>query len=179
MLILGGFRRGELLGLYWDHIDFENQTVKIDKSLLSTSGIGIYEGKVKTVKSNRTVALPKECFDLLREYKKLQEDRKRVLGKEWQDSPYVFKMIKGGQMKPDWLSRSWNTLLENNNLRHIRLHDLRHTCATYLLSIGTPIATVSRKLGHSDIYTTLNTYTHSIDKDDKEAVEKLADRLFR
>ena len=58
-------------------------------------------------------------------------------------------------------------------------HTLRHTCATYLLSIGTPIATVSRKLGHSDIYTTLNTYTHSIDKDDKEAVEKLADRLFR
>ena len=82
-------------------------------------------------------------------------------------------------MNPEWLSRNWNSFLERNNFRHIRLHDLRHTCATYLLSIGTPIATVSRKLGHSDIYTTLNTYTHSLEKDDSDAVEKLAERLFR
>ena len=179
MLILGGFRRGELLGLYWDDVDFERQTVKIYKSVLSIRGKGTIEDKVKTTRSNRTVALPKECFELLKDYQHLQEERKRILGKAWKDSPYVFKMVTGSQMKPEWLSRSWNTLLEKNNLRHIRLHDLRHTCATYLLSIGTPIATVSRKLGHSDIYTTLNTYTHSIEKDDLEAVEKLADRLFR
>lgn len=179
MLILGGFRRGELLGLHWQDINFQNQTVKICKSLLSIKGQGTIEDKVKTTRSNRTVTLPKECFDLLTEYKQLQEERKKILGNAWKDSPYVFKMVTGGQMKPDWLSRSWNDILKRNNLRHIRLHDLRHTCATYLLSIGTPIATVSRKLGHSDIYTTLNTYTHSIEQDDLEAVEKLADRLFR
>lgn len=179
MLVLGGFRRSELLGLYWEDIDFENCTVKVYKGLLSIRGKGTIEGKVKTTKSVRPVTLPKECFDLLEEYKQLQADRKRVLGNAWHDNKYVFKMINGTYMKPDWLSRQWSRFLEKNNLRHIRLHDLRHTCATYLLSIGTPLATVSRKLGHSDIYTTLNTYTHSLDRDDLAAVEMMADRLFR
>lgn len=178
MLVLGGFRRSELLGLYWEDVDFENQSVKIYKSLLSYKGIGIQEGTVKTTRSNREVALPKECFTLLKEYKNLQEERKKILGSAWSDNKYLFKMPWGTCMKPDWLTRQWSSFIDKNNLRHIRLHDLRHTCATYLLSIGTPIATVSRKLGHSDIYTTLNTYTHSVDKDDIQAVEKLAERLF-
>jgi len=179
MLVLGGFRRAELLGLYWEDIDFENQTVNVYKNLLNIKGQGVIEGKVKTTRSKRTVSLPEECFELLKHYKVLQNERKSILGKAWKESPYVFKMVTGGCMKPDWLSKTWKTFLESNNMRSIRLHDLRHTCATYLLSIGTPIATVSRKLGHSDIYTTYNTYTHSLEKDDKEAVEKLAERLFR
>lgn len=179
MLVFGGFRRSELLGLHWQDIDFEKQTVRINKGLLSVRGVGTIESRVKTEKSNRDVVLPPECFELLREYKKLQAERKKILSKSWIDSPYVFKMVFGDKMKPDWLSRNWSRILEENNLRHIRLHDLRHTCATYLLSIGTPIATVSRKLGHSDIYTTLNTYTHSVEKDDLEAVEKMANRLFK
>lgn len=179
MLVLGGFRWAELFGLYWDDIDFENQTVSIYKNLLNIKGQGVIEGKVKTTRSKRTVSLPQECFGLLKDYKRLQDERKSILGKAWKESPYVFKMVTGGCMKPDWLSKTWKTFLESNNMRSIRLHDLRHTCATYLLSIGTPIATVSRKLGHSDIYTTYNTYTHSLDKNDKEAVEKLAERLFR
>lgn len=179
MLVLGGFRRAELLGLYWEDIDFENQTVSVYKNLLNIKGQGVVEGKVKTTRSKRTVSLPEECFELLKHYKVLQSERKSMLGKAWKESPYVFKMVTGGCMKPDWLSKTWKTFLDNNDMRSIRLHDLRHTCATYLLSIGTPIATVSRKLGHSDIYTTYNTYTHSLEKDDKEAVEKLAERLFR
>ncbi len=179
MLVLGGFRRSELLGLYWEDVDFEHQSVKIYKSLLSYKGLGIKEGTVKTAKSNREVVLPKECFTLLKQYKSLQEERKKLLGSAWSDNKYLFKMPWGTCMKPDWLTRQWSSFIDKNGLRHIRLHDLRHTCATYLLSLGTPIATVSRKLGHSDIYTTLNTYTHSVDKDDIQAVEKLAERLFR
>ena len=179
MLVLGGFRRSELLGLYWEDIDFENGAVKVYKGLLNMRGVGTEEGDVKTKNSNRTVILPKKCFELLKQYKELQEERKRILGSAWHENKYVFKMPTGSYIKPDWLSRKWCEFLENNHLKIIRLHDLRHTCATYLLSIGTPIATVSRKLGHSNIYTTLNTYTHAIDKDDVEAVEKLADRLFK
>lgn len=179
MLVLGGFRRSELLGLYWNDIDFESSTVNVNKGLINIRGTGTVEGKVKTSRSNRIVTLPKECFELLSELRELQDERKRILGGGWTDNEYVFKMPTGTYIKPEWLSRQWNAFLEKNNLRHIRLHDLRHTCATYLLSIGTPIATVSRKLGHSDIYTTLNIYTHSLDKDDLDAVEKLANRLFR
>ncbi len=179
MLVLGGFRRGELLGLYWEDVNFEKQTVKICKNLLNIRGKGVTETTVKTVKSNRTVTLPSKCFELLKEYKSVQEKRKELLCSKWHDSPYVFKSIFGGCMNPEWLSRNWKLFLKKHNFRRIRLHDLRHTCATYLLSIGTPIATVSRKLGHSDIYTTLNTYTHSLEADDKKAVEELSNRLLQ
>lgn len=179
MLILGGFRRGELLGLYWDDIDFKKQTAKVCKNLLSIRGVGTIEDTVKTTKSNRTVVLPNECFKLLGEYKKLQDDRKRIMGTKWKETPYLFKTIYGTCIKPDWLSKNWKRFLQKHNFREIRLHDLRHTCATYLISIGTPIATVSRKLGHSDIYTTLNTYTHSLEEDDKKAVQELEDRLLK
>ena len=179
VLVLGGCRRGELLGLHWDDVDFENQTIKISKNLLNLRGKGITESTTKTIKSNRTITLPRECFDLLKEYRELQEIRQKVFGNQWHNTPYVFKSLYGGCMLPAWLSRNWKLFLNRNNLRPIRLHDLRHTCATYLLSIGTPIATVSRKLGHSDIYTTLNTYTHSLETDDKKAVEELANRLLK
>lgn len=179
MLLFGGFRRGELLGLHWEDINFEDQTVKVNKNLLNLRGKGLTESTTKTIKSNRVVSLPNECFKLLKEYKELQDDRRRLLGNKWNNSPYVFKSIFGGCMKPEWLSRNWSLFLKKNNLRHIRLHDLRHTCATYLLSIGTPIATVSRKLGHSDIYTTLNIYTHSLEADDRKAVEELENRLLK
>ena len=179
MLIMGGFRRGELLALYWDNIDFENHTAKVQKNLVNVRKTGIVEGKVKTVRSKRTVALPNVCFELLKEYKKLQEERKKLLGSKWHNTPYVFKSIFGGCMNPEWLSRNWKSFLKKNNFKEIRLHDLRHTCATYLISIGTPIATVSRKLGHCDIYTTLNTYTHSLEEDDIKAVQKLEDRLLK
>ena len=179
LLLLGGFRRGELLGLYWVDVDFENQTIRVNKNLLNIRGKGVIEGTVKTIKSNRVVSLPSECFTLLKEYQEIQNERKKLVGSRWHNSPYVFKSIFGGCINPEWLTRNWNKFIEKNNLRHIRLHDLRHTCATYLLSIGTPIATVSRRLGHSDIYTTLNTYTHSLEADDRKSVQELANRLFK
>lgn len=64
-------------------------------------------------------------------------------------------------------------------LRKLRLHDLRHTCATYLISKGIPIATVSKRLGHSNIYTTLNTYTHSVKDDEVTAIDMLNENFFK
>lgn len=179
MLILGGFRRGELLALHNEDIDWKNHKVRICKNLLSIRGKGTIESTTKTVKSNRTVALPNKCFELLKEYEKVKEERKKLLGNKYHETPYIFQSIFGGCMKPEWLSRAWKSFLKRNNFKQIRLHDLRHTCATYLISLGVPIATVSRKLGHSDIYTTLNVYTHSLEEDDKKAVQELEDRLLK
>ena len=82
-------------------------------------------------------------------------------------------------MNPEWLSSTWKKFLKKHGFKEIRLHDLRHTCATYLISIGTPIGTVSKKLGHSNAHTTLKTYTHSLNEDDRKAVQELEDRLLR
>jgi integrase len=139
MLILGGFRRAELLGLHNEDINWEKHTVKISKNLLNIRGKGIIESTPKTVKSNRTVILPNKCFELLKEYEEVKAERKKILGKNYHESPYVFQSVFGGCMKPDWLSHAWKNFLKRNNFKEIRLHDLRHTCATYLISLGVPL----------------------------------------
>ena len=103
----------------------------------------------------------------------------RTGGGNWVETDFVFKDEYGNYFNPSRLSRQWTTFLKKHKLKHIRLHDLRHTCATYLLSHNVPIATVSKKLGHSNIYTTLDVYTHSVDSDDIEASNILNDMVIK
>lgn len=179
MLIFGGFRRGELLGLHWEDIDFEHCTVSVKRNLLNIRHKGVVEDTTKTLKSIRTVLMPKKIFELLSLYKEEQETNKQLLKDNWKDSPYVFKSSLGGFMNPEWLSRNWKRFLDKYQIRKLRLHDLRHTCATYLISKGIPIATVSKRLGHSNIYTTLNTYTHSVNDDEITAIDMFNENFFK
>lgn len=179
MLIFGGFRRAELLGLYWEDIDFEHHTVTVKRDLLNIRGKGIIEDKTKTIKSSRTVLMPPKIFELLRLYKIDQERQKSVLKDLWIESPYVFKAPSGRCIYPDWLTTNWRRFLKKNEgIRRLRLHDLRHTSATYLISKGIPVATVSKRLGHSNIYTTLNTYTHSVNQDEEKAILLFNEHFF-
>lgn len=178
MLIFGGFRRGELLGLYWEDVDFETKTISVKRNLLNIRRHGVIEDTVKTLRSVRKVKMPAKTFELLQMYKEEQELNKRLFKSTWKDSPYVFKSTLGGFMYPDWLSSNWKRFLTKYELRKLRLHDLRHTCATYLISKGIPIATVSKRLGHSNIYTTLNIYTHSVNDDEITAVDMLEENFF-
>ena len=123
--------------------------------------------------------MPKKIFELLSLYKEEQETNKQLLKDNWKDSPYVFKSSLGGFMNPEWLSRNWKRFLDKYQIRKLRLHDLRHTCATYLISKGIPIATVSKRLGHSNIYTTLNTYTHSVNDDEITAIDMFNENFFK
>ncbi len=167
LLVLNGMRRGEALGLMWDNIDFENKTITIKNNLLNVRGKGVFLDTPKTVKSKRTISAPNVCFDLLLKLKEYQEYQKEICRDvDWVDTNFVFKSENGNYYNPDRLSRNWVSFIDKHKLKKVRLHDLRHTCATYLLSHNTPIATVSKKLGHSNIYTTLDTYTHSVDSDD-------------
>lgn len=169
LLVLGGLRRGECLGLMWELVNFKEKTITIKNNLLNIRGKGVYLETPKTKKSLRTVTLPDVCFDLLKELKDKQDVMKDMFKSSWQDTDFVFKDEFGNYFNPSRLSRNWSSFMKKHNLKHIRLHDLRHTCATYLLSHNTPIATVSKKLGHSNIYTTLDVYTHAVDNDDVEA----------
>lgn len=173
ILVLGGVRRGECLGLTWNLVDFEEKTITIRYNLLDVRGKGIYVDTPKTAKSNRTISLPDSCFELLNELKTKQEAMKLLYMDKWQETDFVFKDEVGNYFNPNRLTRQWKTFIKKHNLKDIRLHDLRHTSATYLLSHNTPVATVSRRLGHSNISTTFNTYTHSINKDDIEASQLL------
>lgn len=169
LLVLGGLRRGECLGLMWELVNFQEKTITIKNNLLNIRGKGVYLDTPKTKKSLRTVTLPDVCFSLLKELKEKQEIMKDMFKGSWNETDFVFKDEFGNYYNPSRLSRNWSSFMKKHNLKHIRLHDLRHTCATYLLSHNTPIATVSKKLGHSNIYTTLDVYTHAVDSDDVEA----------
>lgn len=178
-LLLGGFRRGELLNLFEEDVNRENHTVRINKNLLSISGKGLVTGTPKTNRSLRTISLPNKCFELLDEYDSVKKERKKLLGNHYHESKYIFQSVFGGCMKPDWLTREWKKFLKKNDLRELVLHSLRHTHATYLLSLGIPISTISKKLGHSDAYTTLKYYTGAVESDDKKSVEELEKRLLK
>ena len=130
-------------------------------------------------KKVRTILLPDICFELLQELKDKQNNMKDMFGGNWKENDFIFKDEFGESFKPERLSRNWVAFIKRHNLKRIRLHDLRHTCATYLLSHNTPIATVSKKLGHSNIYTTLDVYTHAVDSDDQEASKLLNDMVLK
>ena len=179
LLTLGGMRRGECLGLFWEHIDFEKKTITIKNNLLNIREKGVYLDTPKTKKSKRTISLPDICFDLLKKLKAKQELEKEMFSNDWMDTEFVFKDEYGNYYNLSRLSRQWVLFQKKHNLKHIRLHDLRHTCATYLLSHNVPIATVSKKLGHSNIYTTLDVYTHSVDSDDIEASNLLNNMVIK
>ena len=179
LLTLGGIRRGECLGLFWEHVDFEKKTITIKNNLLNIREKGVYLDTPKTKKSKRTISLPDICFDLLKKLKAKQELEKELFSNDWMDTEFVFKDEYGNYYNPSRLSRQWVLFQKKHNLKHIRLHDLRHTCATYLLSHNVPIATVSKKLGHSNIYTTLDVYTHSVDSDDIEASNLLNNMVIK
>ena len=177
LLILGGLRRGECLGLFWEHIDFESKTITIKNNLLHVHDKGIYLDTPKTLRSQRTISLPDVCFDLFRQLKSYQETI--IMDEGWIQTQFVFKAENGDYVKPERLSRQWRAFLKKHeSLPKIRLHDLRHTCATFLLSHNVPIATVSKKLGHSNIYTTLDVYSHPVDKDDIEASNLFNDMVI-
>lgn len=178
MLITGGFRRAELMGLHWDDVDFDDRTISIKRNLLNLRGKGIVEDTTKTLKSVRNVAMPLDVFEQLKSLKEEQNRQKRI-GVYSIASPYVFKSSTGNHLNPDTISSQWKRFIKKNKIRSIRLHDLRHTCATFLISNGIPIATVSKKLGHSNIYTTLNTYTHSVNDDEKTTIDLIDEKFFK
>lgn len=179
LLTLGGMRRGECLGLFWEYVDFDKKTITIKNNLLNIREKGVYLDTPKTQKSKRTISLPDICFELLEELRTKQDLLKDMFSSEWIETDYVFKDENGNYFNPSRLSRQWKAFINKHKLKPIRLHDLRHTCATYLLSNNVPIATVSKKLGHSNIYTTLDVYTHSVDNDDIAASNLLNSMVIR
>lgn len=168
-----GMRRGEVCGLDWSDIDFDNNLVSITKSVVYTTNTGLQEGQTKTKSSQRVINIPDEMTILLKAYKKEQLKQRFAMGDSWTDTGKVFINESGGLLSPDTLSSWFKKFVKRNNLPDIHYHNLRHTAATLLIAGGVDVATVSKRLGHADKTTTLNTYTHAIKSADKAAAEKL------
>lgn len=167
LALLLGLRRGEVLGLKWSDIDFENRIVHIQRTATPAKG-GFKFSDCKTDKSNRILMLPNLVLNKLLEWK----DEQSMLSIINLDG-YVFMQSTGKILSTTTLTKHFKKTLADCNLAEMRFHDLRHTCASYLVSSSVPINTVSQILGHSKISTTLDVYTHVDFESQKTAIEKI------
>ena len=161
-----GFRRGEVLGLKWDAIDFERGTISIKRTVTSTKEDGTYreveQQTAKTKSSLRTLPLVGGFKDIFLQVKEAQELNKKVCGNcyNYEYDGFVFVDEMGERMKMHYLTSAFPKFLERHGLRRMRFHDLRHSCASLLLANGVPLKNIQEWLGHSDFTTTANIYAH-------------------
>lgn len=174
-----GMRRSELLGLEWPMVDLDNHTIQIKQVIVKTrKGPIIKEPKSKT--SNRVISLPDSVVEEMKEYRRHWLKEKMRMRDRWKENKHewVFCNTDGTYFYPETPSMWWIRFTRRNGIRHIGLHDLRHTSATLLINAGVHAKIISERLGHSSITITMDTYGHVLQKTDKAAANKIDD-LFR
>ena len=161
-----GLRRSEALGLKWDAIDFERNTITIrhivTEAEVDGKSVIISEDRAKTKSSLRSLPLVGHFREKLLELKEQQKENKRVCGNcySYDYDGYIFVDAMGTIFNPNAVTENFRKILKRNGLRHIRFHDLRHSCASLLLANDVPMKLIQEWLGHSDISTTANIYSH-------------------
>ena len=168
-ILLGAFyglRRSEVIGLKWDAIDFERNTITVQHTVTSCNVDGknmlVAADRTKTKSSMRTLPLVPFMKERLLQQKKVQAENRKLCGRSYVKDylGYVCVNEIGAILKPNYISTSFPKLLEANGLRHIRFHDLRHSCASLMLANGVAMKQIQEWLGHSDFSTTANIYAH-------------------
>jgi integrase len=161
LAVTTGMRQGEILGLKWEDVDLEAGTLQVRRTLSTAMGGGVRFGPPKTARSRRKIRVPQLALTALRRHRKAQLEQRIKLSGLWEDHDLVFTTGVGTPIsRADLINRSFKPLLRQAGLPDIRFHDLRHTCATLLLSRGVHAKLVQELLGHSTIAVTLDTYSH-------------------
>jgi integrase len=172
-----GMRQGELLALSWQDVDLENAVASVRRTLTRSGGKVVF-GKPKTKKSRRSIRLTPQAVEALRVHLKRQLQDIEILGDRYQDQGLVFTTNTGAPINPSNLrQRSFASLLKRAGLPHMRFHDLRHTCATLLLSRGVHPKLVQELLDHATIAITLDTYSHVMPSIGDATAKALEDAL--
>jgi integrase len=173
-----GLREGELLGLRWDDVDLTGTTATIQvRRTLSETKTGHKFEKPKNGKG-RSIRCSQKATEALRSHRACQNEERLRVGSLWQDNGLVFPTTTGTTMScTNLLSRHFKPLLKRAGLPAIRLHDLRHTCATILLMAGKHPKYVQELLGHANISITLDTYSHVIEGMDGGLADAMDDAL--
>lgn len=177
VLIMLGLRRSEAVGLHWDDLDMDAGTLRIERGLQRVDG-ELQELPTKTRRSTRTVPLPPLCVHVLRVHGDRQAKERADAGRlRWQDTDYVFTTGVGTPLEPSYVSRLFVALCAEHGFRRVRLHDMRHTCVTLLLSLGVHPRIVMEIVGHSAIEMTMNVYGHVNLDSQRRALGLLDDQL--
>lgn len=182
LALSSGLRRGEILGLKWQDIDFQTRKLQVRRTLTripsKLPGRGYTEAEPKTDKGRRSLVLPSFTLEALKQHRIKQLEAKLKAGTQWQDHDYVFCTSIGTHLNPtrDVLDQ-FKKLLEKAGLPDIRFHDLRHSAATMLLGMEVHPKIVQEILGHSQISVTVDTYSHVLPTMQAEVMKRLNDVL--
>lgn len=173
-----GLRRGELIALRWENVDLDNGIVHICENRVDGLNGEVITKSPKSQAGIRDIPLSASLITMLKKHKLkyMKKQLKYGVGKNKDD--YVICQHNGQPYKPFSFTKKFRTFLNKNNLRHIRLHDLRHTNASVMLSQGISPKVAQQRLGHSDFSTTMNIYSHVMKTMETEAAQKLDDVLF-
>jgi integrase len=169
-----GARRSQLLALRWGDVDWERAAIAFTRGVV----VGPKGLELRSTKNHRTyrVELDSETLATLLEHREIGEAQAREVGVELGRDAFVFSRLADGTTPwlPNWTTKEFVRARRRTGLAHFRLHDLRHFMATQMLAAGVPIVTVSQRLSHAPVSTTLNVYAHSVPGGDRTAAETLA-----
>ena len=173
-----GLRQSEALGLRWADVDLANGTLTVRRGLHRVAGQGLVYEEPKAERSRRTLALPIQLVDALRAHRAAQLEERITAGSLWEDHDLVFAQANGRpiERKSDW--QAWKALLHEAGVREVRLHDGRHTAATLLLSEGVHPRVVMEVLGHAQMRTTTDTYSHVMPALGRDAADRMGNALW-
>ncbi len=177
LMIYSGFRRGEMLGLEWKDVDFENNVISVRRTSNYTAKKGVYTDTTKTKKSQRTLKFPQFIMDMLKEYKAEQDAEALRLGDRWVETDRLYVKWDGRPMQNGtpyfWLGE----FCEKHDLPFYGLHSFRHLFCSLLVNQGVDIVTVSGAMGHSTVSTTSNIYCHTIQQAQAKVSEAITNAL--
>jgi integrase len=173
-----GLRQSEALALRWSDVDLDNGTLSVRRGLHRISGQGLVYEEPKADRSRRNLALPAQLVDALKAQRAAQLEERIAAGPLWEDHDLVFAQPNGRpiERKSDW--RAWKALLRQAGVREVRLHDGRHTAATLLLSEGVHPRVVMEVLGHAQMRTTTDTYSHVMPALGRDAADRMGSALW-
>lgn len=172
--LMSGLRRSELLGLRWSDVDLDAQKLFVRQTWNYVPGLGCYTDTPKNRTSERPLRISKTAVNILREYKLWQDRQQELLGDAWIDTDgRIFTQDDGRPMFPDSITKRLKKIVTENGLPNVHTHSLRHTYASLLIADHTPLVVVSHNLGHAQVSTTNNIYSHVI-----SSAEALADQTF-
>jgi integrase len=160
LAITTGLRQSELLALKWSDIDWDRNTISVQRQLRRKFERRDYYSSLKTKSGRRTISLGINTIQKLREHHQKQIGQKEEMGDRWDENDLIFPSIVGTPISQRNLLRRFKTIIRESGLREIRFHDLRHTAASLMLNHGISPIIVAKRLGHSKVSITLDTYGH-------------------
>lgn len=180
LMAVTGLRRGEAVGLRWSDVDFQvggGAAVHIHQQLVDI-GYTLAFTQPKTKQSSRAVVIDPTTAELLRTHQRSQTAEKTAWGPAYQDQDLVFAREDGRPVHPDFVSKHFRYLVESHHLARIRLHDLRHSHASILFSLGHQPKVISDRLGHASVAFTLDTYRHLLPAQREAAAAAVSDLVL-